>query len=369
VAIFIHTIPEWLELIALAFCIGTIVCRLLVLEASIETESPQRNLLSIMWRLFGIGIAAMVAGAVGNILIRAMEISGQPFSSVFPVLPTVVFQTHLGRAWLIRISALILLSVIFMIGRRFRDSHGFLFFMLCVTLIISMMESASGHASDKGDFTIPEIMDWLHLLAASIWGGGLLILSVAVLPELAKQGEQVAPLTASFTMRFSRIAGIAVGVIAITALYNAWVYVGSLGAFLKTPYGWTAIAKTFLFSIIMYLGAFNRYVSVPLLQQCACYDSKRPGIIERIAGRFFPRYLCTKEKSLVFLRFMWSVKVEAILMVGVLLCAALLRHEVPASHVSHMEHHEGKGHSMQHNDGGTPDAHSDHPNHGGEAGQ
>lgn len=343
---FIHIIPEWLELIALAFCIGTLVCRLLVLQASIETESPQGNLLSIMWRLFGIGIAVMIAGAVGNILIRAIEISGQPFSEVFPVLPTVVFRTHLGHAWLIRITALMFLSVIFMVGRRFRDSHEFLFFMLCVTLFISMTESASGHASDKGDFSIPELTDWLHLLAASIWGGSLLILSVAVFPELAKQGEQVAPLNASFAMRFSRIAGIAVGVIAITALYNAWVYVGSLGAFLKTPYGWTAIAKTFLFSIIVYLGAFNRYVSVPLLQQCACYDSKRPGIIERIAGRFFPRYLCTREKSLVFLRFMWSVKVEAILMVGVLLCAALLRHEVPARHQSHLEHTMEKSHTV-----------------------
>lgn len=361
--IFIHTIPEWLELVALAFCIGTLVCRLLVLEASIETESPQGNLLSIMWRLFGIGIAAMIAGSVGDILIRAMEISGQPFTAVFPVLPTIVFRTHLGHAWLIRISALILLSVIFIVGRRFRDSHGFLFFMLCVTLVISMTESASGHASDKGDFTIPEIMDLLHLLAASIWGGGLLILSVAVLPGLAKQGEQVALLNASFAMRFSRIAGIAVGVIVITALYNAWVYVGSIGAFLKTPYGWTAIAKTFLFSIIIYLGAFNRYVSVPLLQQCACYDSKHPGIMERIAGHFFPQYLCTKEKSLYFSRFILSVKVEAVLMVGVLLCAALLRHEVPARHYLHLQHTMEKSHTMTPNSVGSPGTQPAQHNH------
>ena len=362
----IHSGPEWFELIGLAFCIGVLVCRILVLPPSARAEFPyQGNLLSGMWRSFGIGIAVMFAGSIANLLLRATEISGQPISMVFPVLPTVVFRTHIGRVWLIRIAALTFLSITLKVGRGHRDSSGFPIFMLAFALIISMTESASGHASDKGDFSVAEMMDWLHLLAVSVWGGGLLVLSIIILPELARQGERIAALNASVAGRFSRIAGIGVGLVLVTAFYNAWLYVGSFGAFWKTSYGWTVTAKIFLFSLIIYLGAFNRYVSVPLLQECACFSSSGPGIMERIAVRFFPRYLCTEEKSLIFSRFMWSVKVEAFLIVAVLLCAALLRHEIPGRHASHMGHPGEKMHSMPQNNADSPHDHSDHQDHDG----
>ncbi len=115
--------------------------------------------------------------------------------------------------------------------------------MLCIAVIIAMTESASGHASDKGDFSIPEIMDFLHLLAAGAWGGGLFALSLVILPKLARAGDQAAALIADIARRFSRIAGIAVGIIAITALYNAWSFVGSFEAIWTSPYGWTVFAK------------------------------------------------------------------------------------------------------------------------------
>jgi len=302
-----------------------------------------------MWRFFGISLAVLFASSLVYLLVRAAEMSAQPISSVLPVLPAVIFRTHIGQVWLIRMAALVFMSIIFKTGGRYRDSKGFLFLLLAFALIVTMTESATGHASDKGDFTLAEIMDLLHLLSASVWGGGLLILSAAILPDLARQGEGVAPLNASFAKRFSGVAGVAVGIIVITALYNAWVYAGSVDAFLKTPYGWTALTKIVLFSFIFYLGAFNRYVSVPLLEQCACYYSRPQGVLERVASRFFPRYLCTREKSLFFSRFIWSVKVEAVLMIGILLCAALLRHEVPARHYLHLQHAGAAGNHTGHN--------------------
>ena len=348
---FLHTIPEWLILISLTFCIGTLVFRLWVLEYSADSEDLyQGNLFTRMWRFFSVGLAVLIASSIVDLFVRGVEMSGQPFSDVLPILPTVVFRTHIGHVWLIRISALIVFSATYVTARRYRDSRGFLVFLLGLGVVVSLTESASGHPSDKGDFSIAEIVDWFHLIAASIWGGGLLLLSSVVLPELARHGERIAPLNASVARRFSAIAGVAVGIIVVTSLYNAWSYVGSFGAFRKTPYGWTAVAKILLFSLILYLGAFNRYVSVPLLQRACIYPGGQR-MLERIAVHFFPRYLCTEEKSLIFSRFMWSVKVEAVLLVGVLLCAGLLRHETPARHASHLEHGGREPHPMHHSNG------------------
>src|SRR6185369_15215450 len=329
----IHIVPEWLELVSLNFSIGVLVCRLWVLE---DSAVSRRNLLARMWRLLGIAAAAMIASSISDLLVRAAEMSGQPLSNVFSVLPTVVLRTHLGHIWLIRIAALLVLSIALRAGRRHLESRAFMFFMLGLLAIISMTKSASGHASDAGDFSVAEIMDWLHLMAASIWGGGLFVLAIAILPDLAGAGKLPAKVTADVACRFSRMAGIAVGIIVITSLYNAWSFVGSVGALWKTPYGWTVIAKAVLFLLLICLGAYHRYVNVPLLREWAALSPVEQGIISRGVSSFLARFRHSPDYRLSIQRLERNIRIEALLMVMVLLCATLLRHEVPARHHSHM---------------------------------
>ncbi len=345
---FIHIIPEWLELAALTFCIGLLGCRLWVSTRSANAGFiEQEHILDNIRRLLGVCMALMFFGSGVNLIWRAAEMSGRPLSTILPVLPRVIFHTHLGGAWFIRIVALVLLSLTLLAGRRLRNARGITGFMLCIAVIIAMTESASGHASDKGDFSILEITDFSHLLAASAWGGGLLALSLVILPNLARAGDQSAALIADIACRFSRIAGIAVGIIAITALYNAWAFVGSFESIWTSPYGWTVFAKVILFSLLISLGAFNRYVSVPLLLEWGGTSRASRGMITRAASHLFSRYFHNPDGLQIALRFKRNVKVEAMLMLGVLLCAAMLRHEIPALHHSHIEHerqrHAAKG--------------------------
>lgn len=335
----IHMIPEWLELASLASCLGILVCRLWVIAPLAQTEFPPRDTLLVgLSRLFGISLAFMIVSSIANLLLRASEMSGYPLSSVFPALPTVLFHTHLGRVWLIRMGTFAILTITLIAGRRRRGSREYPTFMLAVAVIASMTESASGHAADKGDFSIPEIMDLLHLLAASVWGGGLFALSLIILPNMLKQGDQAAKSIAGAAAKFSRIAGISVLLIGLSAVYQAWIYVGSFDALLESPYGRTIIAKIILFSLLLCLGAFNRYLSVPFLQEWNGFSSESRGIITRIAGLFRERFLCNQNQRPVAIWFMRIVRIEALLMAGVFLCAAMLRHDVPARHHAHLGH-------------------------------
>ncbi|SRR6266704_3737004 len=344
----IHIIPEWLELVFLSFSIGALVCRLWVLEDSAVTHLHSRlNFLARMWRLLGIVVAAMIACSAGDLLVHSAEMSGQPLSNALSVLPTIVFHTHLGHAWLIRITALVLLSLTLGAGRRYRDSRTCIYLMLGLLAIAAMTKSASGHASDSGDFSIAEIMDWLHLMAASLWGGGLFVLAVTILPDLARLVDRTAEVNAKVAHRFSRMASIAVGIIAVTSLYNAWSFVGSIGALWKASYGWTVITKSILFLLLIGLGAYNRYVGVPLLQECAGLSPVRGAL------PFIARLRRPLDERRIQQRFMLTVRAEALLMILVLLCAALLRHQVPARHHAHTEHAEGKP-SLSPHGGGTP---------------
>ncbi len=346
-----HVIPEWLELVCLAFCIGVIACRLWFLSPAIQGKfSYQGNFVSRMWKLFCYGLAVIIAGSVAELLTRTAEMSGQPFPAFFSALPTVLFRTHYGSVWLIRVGALLLLALS-KTAARFRDKTAFLFLMLLLGLIVSMTASASGHASDAGDFSLPEIMDWLHLLGASAWGGGLMVLSVSVLPDFLGGKKPSPELIAIVAGRFSAMAGFAVAMVGATAIYNAWIYVGGINALLKAPYGWTVLTKIILFFVLINLGAFNRYVSVPLLQEQAGVSTERRGIFTRIAMRLFPRFQAGGDSDRILVRFARSVRIEAVFIIGILLCAALLRHEIPARHLSHLGHTGGGGHPIEHHHG------------------
>jgi hypothetical protein len=52
--------------------------------------------------------------------------------------------------------------------------------MLGAGALIALTRSASGHAADWGDWTLAELMDWLHLPGWLGLGGGLLALATVV---------------------------------------------------------------------------------------------------------------------------------------------------------------------------------------------
>lgn len=343
----IYVVLEWLQLICLAFCIGVIVCRLWFFSPSTQAEfSYQGDSVSGMWKLFCFALAFMIAGGVAALVLRSMEMSGQPFSGIAAVLPLVLFKTHYGTVWLVRIGALVLLATAKTVV-RYRDRRTFLVCMLILALVVSMTSSASGHGSDAGDFSVPEIMDWLHLIAACLWGGGLLVLTLSVLPGLIEREEGSAPLLSRVAGRFSAMAGVAVAITAITAAYNFWADVRSVAAMVQSTYGLVVVAKIVLFGILINFGAFNRYVSVPLLQEWGGGSAEIKGAIDRIAGKFFAPFRRNRDGHMVALRFKRLVRLETLLILAVLFCAGLLRHEVPARHAAMMQHHMGQ--AAQHN--------------------
>jgi len=150
-------------------------------------------------------------------------------------------------------------------------------------------------------------------------------------------------LFANIAGRFSTLAGVALAGIFLTGVHNAWFEVGSFQALWQTPYGQTLIAKLLLLLTLIFLGASNRYISVPLLQQWADDPLIKRRVIYNL---FLAGYVTSVKRKLdgtqLARQFMHKVWIEAILIVAVLICAALLQHEVPARHFLNV----GREHAM-----------------------
>ncbi|MGH7909815.1 MAG: copper resistance D family protein [Thermodesulfobacteriota bacterium] len=339
----IHIIPNVFDLLALTTCIGALGCRLWVLPPDIKSRDTldSEALLTRLWQLLAACIMLLILSSTVLLATRSAEMSSLPVSAILPILPKVLFETHYGQMWLLRTVAIIVLCIGWLIGRQRLDSRAIPAFMLCVGAVIAFTRSATSHAADAGDLTLPELMDWFHLMAASFWGGGLLVLTTIVLPIVIKQANNNNRLIlfANIAGRFSTLAGVALTGVLLTGVYNAWLEVGSFQALWQTSYGQTLITKLLLLLTLIFLGASNRYISVPLLQQWADHPLIKRGVIYNL---FLGRYVTSVQRmlngTLLARQFTHKVWIEAILIVAVLICAALLQHEVPARHFLHVGH-------------------------------
>jgi putative copper export protein len=298
-----------------------------------------KPILTNLWRLLGVCIAVLVLSSAVLLLARTAEMSGLPFTAALPAVPTVLFKTHYGQIWLVRVVAVVVLCIGWWRGRRCLDSRVISVFMLCAGALVAVTRSASGHAADAGDLSLPELIDWLHLMAASVWGGGLIALSTVVLPAMINLPEQRQMLITDIALRFSTLAGIALGTIVATATYNAWLQVGSFHALWETPYGQLVIVKILLLFALVILGASNRFISVPLLQQLTgCALSGKGSLHRLLSVPYLNPFRHKPELVRVARWFMHKVWAEAVLVIVVLICTALLIHETPARHLSNMGH-------------------------------
>jgi copper transport protein len=125
--------------------------------------------------------------------------------------------------------------------------------------------SIAGHAPGATLWPLAAISaDWLHLMAAGAWVGGLIglvwVLPLALRP-LDSEGQRLALLAA--LRRFSPIALLSVGIMGATGAYAALTYVYTPAQLPDTAYGRTLVAKTLLVVPLLALGLVHHLALRP----------------------------------------------------------------------------------------------------------
>ena len=121
---------------------------------------------------------------------------------------------------------------------------------------ILMTISLTSHAAATPGLRMEAVAnDFVHLVAASIWVGGLAALASALTEIImfADRSERRALLEA-LLRRFSPIAAASVALLAMTGLFSAWAQVTVFEA-LTLPYGLTLLGKTALVLVALALAA------------------------------------------------------------------------------------------------------------------
>lgn len=192
------------------------------------------------------GVAAWVwfVAAMASVFFTAADGAGKPVTEVFS--PTVLLDLldaiEQPKAWLITAGIALVLAL----GCRLALSWGWTAVLFFVSVFGLIPVAVTGHSASGGSHDLATNSLLYHLIAASLWVGGLF----ALLAHGWRRGDH---LTLAAT-RFSKLALVCWIVMAVSGIVNALVRI-HLGDLLTTDYGLLVLAKVVA---LLVLGVFGQ---------------------------------------------------------------------------------------------------------------
>lgn len=246
-----YGVTRWLVFAGLALLIGAAVFALAVWPGARSSRRARRLMIG--------GWLALVGGTVAGLFLYGPYAAGLGLGDVTQLsLLSHTVGIRFGQVAIGRLALLVLaLPVLYAatvppdrLGRRLARVAGPLGVVLAVALAAT--PGYAGHAVTGRWVTWAVVADTLHVLAVSVWLGGLVLLVAVLLP-----GRDVARLRDALP-RWSHLAAGCLAVIVASGTFQAWRQVGTLGALRSTDYGRLLIVKVILFAGMVVLASFSR---------------------------------------------------------------------------------------------------------------
>ncbi len=137
-----------------------------------------------------------------------------------------------------------------------------------------LVPGLSGHAAQTAPRAVSLTLDWLHLLAGSIWIGGLI--GLIVLWWSLGEGHRV-PGLAVAVPRFSRVAFVSVMVLIASGIWASVLHFPTLASLWQTSYGKALLVKVALLLLAMLLASVNLVRTKPRLEASTNRPELGPG--------------------------------------------------------------------------------------------
>ena len=205
-----------------------------------------------------------LAATAATLLLHGVNAAGAPLTSVFD--PRLLADTIDSRYGVFILARLLLLVVVGVLGRR-ADTYA----AAVVGIGLAATWSATGHAV-SGDWPVLAVaLDLAHLLAMSVWLGGLALLCACV---LWRRKEEPTDATARALARFSKVATVAITVLVVSGGLLALRTAGISSLVSGSSYASLVVFKVGGFGVLLWLAWLSR---TAVRKQVA-------GVVRRSAG-------------------------------------------------------------------------------------
>ncbi|HEU0022819.1 MAG TPA: copper resistance protein CopC, partial [Dehalococcoidia bacterium] len=273
----LEPVLRWLALVGALMIFGGLVFELVVIRPSLQGRSSGENLRRLGGRISArslklqlLAIGLLLAASLGHLVIQTAAVHDVPlFEALGPLTISLVAGTDWGQLWLWRIGCWLALALIFGFFTMHPPEGSYdsksefarrpvRALALAAGLAMLLTFSLTSHGAATSQIRFAAVLnDYLHLLAAAIWVGGLFHLAPAIMVIMqGLTGTQRRGLLTRVVSRFSVLAILCTGTLIVTGLYSGWAQVTILQA-VATPYGLTLVVKLLLIAPLLSLGALN----------------------------------------------------------------------------------------------------------------
>ena len=199
--------------------------------------------------------SAWCVAALAYLVCSAAQVVGVPVTRIFAAPDLLLYGVDLpqGRALLLVVVGSLSLALWISAARTRAVARAWA--LLAPALLAPLL--ATGHAATASNHFLATQTLLVHVLAVSLWMGGLL----AVVLHL--RGDRAALVVA--VTRFSRLALLCFLAVAASGLVGAWTRLGLDPDVWRSDYGMLMIAKTALLGALAALGWAHRTYSLPAL--------------------------------------------------------------------------------------------------------
>jgi len=276
-------IAKWLLYLAAMALTGGTLFILTIWQPAYEVirSEPEAAFDEILWErlarlaLIGLGLASIL-----GLLVQAGQASGLEIAAPWmPATGQILFSTRYGVLWLARF-VLLLVLVTTLLEIKSQRARWISF---SPSLLLLLTISLGSHAAAEPKPLWPVVGDWIHLVAASVWVGGLTHFVAGIWMARRLTPTTRTRLTSEFIPRFSILALLSVNVITLSGIYSAYLRIGSLDALLNSLYGQALIVKLLIALPMVALGAINLLVITPRVKQAS---TQQPPLSAHVADGF-----------------------------------------------------------------------------------
>jgi len=224
------------------------------------------------WKIAALSAGAILASAPFRLWFQVQALFP---SDPAPDLRSILTATPWGAGWMLHAGLGVLAGAAVALARK-QGPRGAGWGVAGISaLCLPLVPILSGHAWSAEPRSLAAPALYLHVTAASIWVGGLFCVLFAGVPAVKRHAEDaeeggLAPMVAAF----SRVAVVAVVLLAASGGANAWIRLEALSQLWTTAWGRALSIKLAVVAAVMAMGFYNWRVVRPALA-----ESPRPGLL------------------------------------------------------------------------------------------
>lgn len=237
--------------LTLTATVGLLLCAAVLLPASPRLDGAAAAAV----RRGGAAAALWAASAVALLVFGTSNASARPLpGALLPEIVGTFAGTRFGTAVLVQAAIAMLVAVIALRARSRAAATA----ALVITGLGGFAPAWWGHAGTQDLRVLALVNDWAHVLAVTVWMGGL-----GALVWLALRRTDAG--IAEPVRRFSGLAGWALALVLATGVVNALLGISAPGQLLDTSWGRLVLVKLVLLGGLFYAGQRQRRRIVPRL--------------------------------------------------------------------------------------------------------